>query len=501
MDEDGPQVAAPDNAPAPENAVASDGAVAPDTMAAADTVAAPETAAAPDTAAALDTAAAPDTSAPDSSVPVSAEVAPTDAAPNDAAATAETQAADAQTADAQPAETQSAETPPVETVSADATPADAAPADATPADAPPAPADAPPSDVAELARQPADVAEAFPRVHPEVGKALGDMDSKVSELNGKGKTAKESMQVLANARTEATAHLKDGVILQHTISRLQASIRAQDEKLRGLQTQEGRFRREHDMHYARLRSMMDPQIFTIKERLHRHLRSLGKKQQELKTWDEAVEKYKKVALDTLRERHHMLQLYKQAEETLTKAKNDVEIADKKYQAEKKAASQHVGAYKFAEAKFRASEEKEKVMEESTSREKMSLKKLRIVFKAQKRQMEESLAAAHGELQKRLRKGRLIREEAIKELQHAQERYTAWQQEQRTLAHNTADKKQQYETASKAYSEERGQIIREAQNQAGSQATSDSDWAWGDDWAWTGDSHDPNREAEEVHLSS
>merc|ERR1719264_2494888 len=92
----------------------------------------------------------------------------------------------------------------------------------------------------------------------------------------------------------------------------------------------------------------------------------------------------------------MLQLYKQSEEVLAKAKNDVEVADKNYQAEKKVASQNVGAYKFAEAKFRASEEKEKVMEESTSREKMSLKKLRLVFKAQKRQMEDSLAAAHGE---------------------------------------------------------------------------------------------------------
>merc|ERR1719166_485326 len=105
--------------------------------------------------------------------------------------------------------------------------------------------------------------------------------------------------------------------------------------------------------------MMDPQIFTIKERLHRHLRSLAKKQQELKSWDEAVEKYKKVALETLRERHHMLQMYKQAEEVLTKAKNDVEMADKNL------ASQNVGAYKFAEAKLRAAEEREKVMEEST----------------------------------------------------------------------------------------------------------------------------------------
>jgi len=246
--------------------------------------------------------------------------------------------------------------------------------------------------------------------------------------------------------------------------------------------------------------MMDPQIFTIKERLHRHLRSLAKKQQELKSWDEAVEKYKKVALETLRERHHMLQMYKQAEEALTKAKNNVEMADKNYQEEKKLASQNVGAYKFSEAKFRASEEKEKVMEESASREKMSLKRLRIVFKAQKRQMEDSQAAAHGELQKRLRKGRLIREEAVKDLQHAQEQYAVWQQEQRTLAQNTADKKQQYETASKAYAEERGQVIHEAEHKAGSQATSDSDWAW-DDWAWTGDSHDPNREAEEVHLTS
>jgi len=345
-----------------------------------------------------------------------------------------------------------------------------------------------------------DSPQAFPRVHPEVSKALSDMDSKVSDLNGKGTTAKESMEVLTNARTEAIAHLTDGVALQHTMARLQARIRAQDDKLRGLQTQEGRFRREHDEHYARLRSMMDPQIFTIKERLHRHLRSLAKKQQELKSWDEAVEKYKKVALETLRERHHMLQMYKQAEEALTKAKNNVEMADKNYQEEKKLASQNVGAYKFSEAKFRASEEKEKVMEESASREKMSLKRLRIVFKAQKRQMEDSQAAAHGELQKRLRKGRLIREEAVKDLQHAQEQYAVWQQEQRTLAQNTADKKQQYETASKAYAEERGQVIQEAEHKAGSQATSDSDWAW-DDWAWTGDSHDPNREAEEVHLTS
>merc|ERR1719361_82980 len=256
------------------------------------------------------------------------------------------------------------------------------------------------------------------------------MDSKVVDLNGKGKTAKESAEVLTNARTEATAHLTDGVALQHTMARLQASIRAQDEKLQGLQAQEGRFRREHDLHYARLRSMMDPQIFTIKERLHRHLRSLAKKEQELKSWDGAVEKYKKVALETLRERHHMLQLYKQVEEALTKSKNDVEDADKKYEAEKKLASQNVGAYKFAEAKFRAAEEKEKAMEESTSREKMSLKKLRIVFKAQKRQIQDSLEAAHGELEKRLRKRRVIREEAIKELQHAHENYATWQQEQR-----------------------------------------------------------------------
>jgi len=442
-------------------------------------VAAPESAAVPDNAAAPDTSAQ-DTSAPDNSAvaPASAEIVPTDAAPSDQAAATDAMPADATSADA---------------TSADATPADATPADATPADA--TSADAAPADAT-----PTDVAEAFPRVHPEVSKALSDMDSKVTELNGKGKTAKESMEVLTNARTEATSHLTDGVALQHTMARLQASIRAQDEKLRGLQAQEGRFKREHDVHYSRLRTMMDPQIFTVKQRLHRHLKSLVKKQQELKSWDEAAEKYKKVALETLRERHHMLQMYKQAEEALTKAKEDVETADKNYQAEKKQASQQVGAYKFAEAKFRAAEEKEKVMEESTGREKMSLKKLRLVFKAQKRQMEDSLALAHGELQKRLRKGRLIREEAIQELQHAQERYAAWQQEQRTLTQNTAEKKQQYETASKAYADERGQVIREAEQKAGSQATSDSDWAW-DDWAWQNDAHDPNREAEEVHLTS
>jgi len=428
-------------------------------------VAAIDGAAATDSATAPNSASAPDISAPDNSsvATASAEVVPNDAAPNDPAAATDATSADATSADA---------------TSADATSADATSADATPAD----------------------VSEAFPHVHPEVSKALSDTDGKVSDLNGKGKTAKESMEVLTKARKQATAHLTDGVALQHTMARLQASIRAQDEKLQGLQAQEGRFRREHDVHYARLRSMMDPQIFTIKERLHRHLRSLAKKQQELKSWDEAVKKYKTVALETLRERHHLLKLYKQTEEALAKAKNDVDVADKNYQEEKKLASQNVGAYKFAEAKFRASEEKEKVMEERTSREKMSLKKLRIVFKAQKRQIEDSLAVAHGELQKRLRKGHLIREEAIKELQHAQERYTAWKQEQHTLAQNTAVKKQQYETASKAYAEERGQVIHQAEHKAGSQATSDSDWAW-DDWAWGGDSHDPNREAEEVHLAS
>jgi len=483
MNEDPPQAAAPavaavppSQAAAPDNSASDNSAV----VASSSAEAVPADAASGgDQAAAADAAAASSADA----TPVAADqaAAATDAAPAEAApAEAAPAEAEAAPSEAAPAEAVSDDADPDE---ADATPADATSTDATPADA-----------------TPADVSKAFPRVHPEVSRALGDMSGKVSDLNGKGNSAKESMKVLTSARTEAAAHLTDGVSLQHKMMRLQATIRSQDLKLQGLQAQERSFRRDHDVQYARLKTMMDPQIATIKDRLHKHMRALSVRQNEVKSWDDAVEKYKKVALETLRERHRLLQMYKKAEEALEKAKTDVEVTDKNYQEEKKTASQHVGAYKFAEAKFRATKDSEEAMEESSNREKMSLKKLRIVFKAQRRQVEESLAAAHYELEKRMKKNRQIREEDIQELQATQGEYTAWQQEQRARAKNAADKKQKYETASKAYSEERGQIYSAAEHKAGSQATDNSDWSW-DDWAWGGDANDASRAAEEVHLTS
>lgn len=338
--------------------------------------------------------------------------------------------------------------------------------------------------------------EVYPRTHPIVSHTLEhSMEDRIVNLNDRAEARKEAQQRLASASNEALARMNDAVALQRTIKMEEAEIRMQDSKLQGLEEEEASSKRRHDELIAKVRAIVEPRVLNMEERVEQRKEALEKAQADVKEWTNLIEKYKSSAVGRLEDRNHLKKQLQDAEDALDKAQQAEAYTTKMYQKAKNTASREVEIYKYAYAHFEAKRAHMEAQQDATNRETTSLEKMRSILKMQEHRIDSALDARKDHLQQEVRQTSQARDAAAHALQLEKKQFAGWKVAQRERVEDEAKKREEYEAANKAFTDERAQTLNNANAQAGRAAENSNDWAW-DDWAWDGSGGDPDGEEDE-----
>lgn len=327
-------------------------------------------------------------------------------------------------------------------------------------------------------------AAVFPRPHPSVERALGGMDGEVKLLRGQRDAAMRQSAEVRDFAQKAHDGIKAGAAVRRSIAAAKADVKIEEKVLRRIMGEQKRLRVEHNSIQGKLHKAMDPRISVREVLVAKKQHQLEKTEKDVHKWMGRSATQKESALQTLRQRKMAQGDLEEAEETMRLAEQKEEKAKEAYEESKKHVTQQVQALNVFETKLRAEKSVQIEQEQSVSDEEISLDRTKNILKVELNRLDEALTNGEERLATRFAKTEKTMKKAERKLAKAKTKYAAWTKEQKQLADRVAQEVDEYEGQRRAFYNKREGIMKSAADQAGAQATAESDFD-DSDWAWSG----------------
>lgn len=335
----------------------------------------------------------------------------------------------------------------------------------------------------------ADIHQMFPKAHPVVARAMGNMKDDLQDLKAKASSTKNGRDAYEKDQSITMAHMMDGRRMRYEMQKRETKMKFLAHRLQKLEDEQARVREEHDRVVVRLHSVMEPRIKAMERRLHGREDKLSKAEQRLQGWTNLKSKYKASALVRLQDRDARLQSWESSRAALEKAKVEEREAKKSYETMREDANHEIEAFKYASTKADSAEAQEEEAKEDQAHEVESVDKMRNVLKVEENRIDSSLVVGEERIARRVAQARAEKVQAEAKLKETKAQFVAWQAQERNREEQAAKVKESFETAAKAFAEKRDQVLQNASNTAVHRETASSDYSENDDWAWDGENGD------------
>lgn len=339
-------------------------------------------------------------------------------------------------------------------------------------------------------RKPSENAE-LPGRHPSVEKALGGMGQDLQDLHNKKMTAKQTRGELEGKVTEAVHHMNDAMSIKHAITKKEAELRIEGNKLATLEHDAEHMDETHSSLVASLHRVLEPKVKIAQERLAKREMVLAREQQKAKGWHEKTNELHEHALELLNEKKMAHQSLLQAENEVEEAKKREELARGKYESQRRKVAEEVQSFRYAETRFKAEAAHEQSAKENAVAAEQSVSKLNKVLEVESVKVEESVEVSKSRIHHRMEDIQARREKTKHQLEELKERYHQWQENERARAAEVVQKASDTAVASEAYADEQKQVldaaqkkvVNDAETSSAAVATLKSDAQAKSDWAW------------------
>jgi len=350
------------------------------------------------------------------------------------------------------------------------------------------------SEAAELTDEMADISEtppmALPGRHPSVEKALDDMAGDLVNLREKRQAAQHIREELQGSVSDSFYHMNDAMSLKRAIAKKKAQLRSESGKLKTLQKGAGKLHSTYESLVTSLHRMLYPKIMFARVRLQKKEAVLQKEEQASKAWKKKEEQLKVEATERIRQKNAAHQSLLQAEEEVARAKHTARLARIRYEHDLANTAEEVQSYRYAETRFKAEVQHEKLAKTVALAAHGSLEKLEQVEGVEQQKVEQSIAFRKYRLAQKVRKVQAAREKTAQELTELQQQYKQWQEKQRDRTAAVVKKSQATEAASDAYAARQKQVLDSASAKVARAAVGDDDWdGWDSDKAAGADDSD------------
>lgn len=328
-------------------------------------------------------------------------------------------------------------------------------------------------------------------LHPQVAKKLGQMDQAMQGLRGKQQEAAEARSTYETEVKTAIRHMNEVEAIRIDIGRTEAEIREESRKLRHFSDDRIRLSQKHRHLVLSLHHIMDPKIDFAAEQLKHSEDRLKDFEQKAKLWTAKQEQWHASSIAMIEERHAQENRLVMARAAEARAHQEVELAKKQYQADKKVVSENVLNYRYALAHAKAAKSQEEQGKEGTVEAKVAAKRLGRILALEERRVNEAMAIGKDRLQGKIRELERIKTQSGLKLSQMMQSYGQWQKTQQMWAKQLVSRKETTSAVSKEFVNQQQAVVDAAKASvvydAGASAEPGSrrdDWAWG---GWPDDS--------------
>jgi len=318
---------------------------------------------------------------------------------------------------------------------------------------------------------------ALPGRHPSVEKALDGMGGELQDLKVKQLTAKQTRGELEGKVSEAVRHMNDAMAIKHAISKKEAQLRVAQSKLESLEREASHIDGTHASLVSSLHRVLEPKLESARMRLEKKEILLKRETEATSGWKQKKEQIHEHALEFLKEKKMAQQSLLEAEKQVALAKKEEEVAQKRYDDERKRTAQEVQSFRYAETREKAEITHEKAAEEAARDARESVKKLSKVLEVEAEKVEESMQVHKTRIRQRMQEIEAEREKTRHELVNLQQQYREWQDMQRQRAAEVVRKAQDTAMTAEAYADQQKHVLDSAQQKVAQDAEGKSDWAW------------------------
>eukprot|EP00403_Amphidinium_massartii_P008446 CAMPEP_0178426316 /NCGR_PEP_ID=MMETSP0689_2-20121128/29173_1 /TAXON_ID=160604 /ORGANISM="Amphidinium massartii, Strain CS-259" /LENGTH=430 /DNA_ID=CAMNT_0020048001 /DNA_START=1 /DNA_END=1290 /DNA_ORIENTATION=+ len=333
------------------------------------------------------------------------------------------------------------------------------------------------SDAADVA----ELADAAAKPPPAVQQELKRREKEAEKLESEADALRAEGQGLEEAHLETVSRLVDGTSLMRQIMRTRQQIKNLQGKMDAMHQDAAHLQEKHDMLVKKLDNAMQPRLKASADRVATQEARLKTAHGRLEKWEQKLAEYKKEALSHLEKRKGTKKALKDLEESIQRMEKERDALIKEYEDIKAETSNSVGAYHYVETHFQAMQGKAKILEKRVDQQEKSYDRLNNVYQTESQQLDKSLIASELRLSKKFESVKAKYAQENQTLAQLTANYREWQAEQKRHAEEVAQRHAAYEASWRDHANRRYGMMRSAQDEAGRQAESASQWS-GDDWA-------------------
>jgi hypothetical protein len=320
----------------------------------------------------------------------------------------------------------------------------------------------------------------LPGRNKAVEKALDGMSTDLEDLNAKKMAAKESRGELEGRVTDSFAHMNDAMSLKHEMAKKESQLRVESGKLEVLEKDANRLDQTHGSLMSSLHRMLDGKIAKAKQRFLKKENMFRKEEGAAKLWKGKRDQLKAAAMELIAQKKTSHQALMDAEEEVTRAKKNAELARIKYERDRTKTAESVQSYRYAETRYQAEVQHENSAKESALAARASVANLFNVEHLEQEKVDQSIVVRRNRLRQKIERVEAAREKSTSELNALENKYRDWQRLQRARTVEVLKKSQETAAASEAYLGRQQQVLDTASQKVVQEAEAAGDWdGWGE----------------------
>lgn len=336
----------------------------------------------------------------------------------------------------------------------------------------------------------------YAQAHPLTSHALKTkMADRITEMKDQQELAEQDRKRLANARDDVIDHLEGGPAIRHEMGLEVAALHLQEKNLKQFGAERARTQSEHDRLVRKLKTIMDPRIDALTDRVKAQSKLEAASMKDAKAWLLQRTKYQKVASEKVRDRDSALSKLQAASQAEKEARLAEEQAKKDYEASRKDASKKVSEFHYIDTKYKTFASIEGQRKHDLQEEKRGLEKMRKIYRMEQKRIDESLVTEREQLHIRVRQAESAHSKAQRSLDRLKMKYKKWKAEQLEKSREVVRMKDLYDESQMDYASDRKDVLDAAAQKAGTHLERSSGWV-NNDWAWDG-VKDPDSDAADL----
>jgi len=323
---------------------------------------------------------------------------------------------------------------------------------------------------------------ALPGRYPSVEKALDDMPGDLQNLQDKQQAAKDARGELEGTVTDTFHHMNDAMSIKQAMAKKQAQLRRETSKLKALETDAGKLENTHDNLVSSLHRMLGPKLMFARERFEKKEKFLHKEDQAAVAWKGKRDHLKDTAMELIKKKKESHSSLLQAEEEVVQAKKKEQLARIQYEHDRTSTAEEVQSYRYAETRFKAEVQHEKLAKANAQAAHESVESLHHVYGIEQQKVDQSIGFRKQRLEHQIQSVQAARQQSAQELTDLEQRYKDWKEMQRERTAAVVKQSQDTAAASEAFADGQKHVLDSAAAKVSREAESIGDWdGWGNDF--------------------